>query len=294
VSDPLPYLDSPANNASLPLPVAMPAKLPRHRRSFFAIIHIDGMVQYPEFKPLGYLTQSRMIRAAKNGDIAARNRLWMQHCRLALTAVNRHRVPWSQVPDAVQAAQFGLIDAIDGFDIGRLTEFSTYAYPWVRQKLLMFRTQLAYHVSIPAYLFPHYMRFRHSFRKGQSGNEWYDAFESWQTTPKVYNRLKRLHRLIEPLQWSRDLEPATTETDPEHQHMATEAFLAVRNAIASLDEREQQIITQRYGLNGSEEHTLREIGEFIGLTRERVRQIQAQAEERLRQRLADYAACHPN
>jgi len=293
MTSPIPNFAADAHENSLP-PLRISRVRNRHsRKSYYAVVHSKDSATYPRLKPLGYLRQSRLIAAAQAGDLAARNVVWLQHARLAITALNRHRVPVAECADALQAAQLGLLRSIAGFEVARLNEFSTYAFHWIAQAIRRFRMRSAHRIPIPAYMYKDFVRYCRDFPAGQHGNDWYDAWDRWRSSsPREYKRLKRIHSLAQPTKWSRAIEPTTFETDPLSQLMETEAVLTVRRAVRLLDERQQRIITARYGLNGSAEYTLKDIGDQIGLTRERVRQLQVKAEECLRKHLLDLMGSH--
>ena len=98
----------------------------------------DEFVSYPKLNPLPYLKESRLIQLAQQGDIKARNEVWMHYARLVLSVVNRFSIPDRLLADAIQEGSLGIKRAIEKFEIERFHSFSTYAWRWIYQYIQRF------------------------------------------------------------------------------------------------------------------------------------------------------------
>ncbi len=265
------------------LRVSRPIVRKSSRRSYYAILASEGVVFLPEYKPLGYLKQANLILAAKSGNTTAMQSVWLANARLAFTVVNRYRVHWQDVPDAVQAAQLAFVRAIEGFEIERLNEFSTYAYHWLRNVVQRHRCRTLYFIRIPVHIIEAYHAFRREIVDAPSRAAWFDARAAQlDRDPSQYQLLMRIHGLAEPV----SLTPRSLISNESHcplnRLVDAATSTALHEALDCLADRDRLIIKYRYGLDGLPELTLEEIGGKLNLTRERVRQIQDRTESKLR------------
>jgi RNA polymerase sigma factor (sigma-70 family) len=246
----------------------------------------------PRFKALGYLEQVRFVQAAQAGDLAARNTLWIRHARLAFTILNRHRVPLALAADAVQEAQLGILRSIELFNVSRLNDFSTYAVHHIRCRVRRLFRQGLLHIAVPDHLLSVYFRFRREVAEAPSPREWFDARSAWlDRDAESYRSMVRIRAAAEATSLddraADELPAAGPSHDPARSCEHRDLLRAVELAVESLPERDRQIIRARYGLGAGRAQTLRELGEQLGYTRERIRQIQVQIEYRLRRALYD-------
>jgi len=241
----------------------------------------DDQITLPEYTPIGYLTKTRLIQRAQAGDSEAMQLVWESNARLAYTAANRFRVRPQIVADLIQGAQLAMPRAIKRFDPQRLLEFSTYAYVAVWREMQRQICRLRFFVPIPPHLYPKYIAFRMELERTLTPSDWFDLRERLIDTGE-YELLQKLHALIEWEPLTRDLELTAPRHSPSELIIVAEALAALHAALDELDPRERSVLEHRYGLVGQHEHTLEEVGLLLGLTRERVRQIQRNAEANLR------------
>jgi len=255
----------------------------RRRGSYYAIAACKDVITLPQTKPLGYLTQARLFRAAQSGDLEARHRIWLAHARLAYTVINRTRVPPDHVPDAIQASMIGLHRAIDRFEIDRLNEFSTYAFHWIRQAIQRYRHTSTAARRIPSHLYASYCQYRHQIVEEPDRAKSHDALCKFAASqPDFYERIRRLHPLAHPETLTSGQHAIDQADNPLHAAIRTDTAQLVRAALASLSDKQREILIRRYGLGDRVEETLETIGRELGITRERIRQLQSKAEARLR------------
>ena len=263
----------------------------RHRkRNYWADPALHEAISCPRLKPLGYLTEARLIERAQQGDVAARNTVWCSHLRLAMTAVNEFHIPQPLVPDAFQEAAIGLEQAIMRYEVRRFLSFSTYAWYWIAQRVRRLLASQRSPIRIPDYLHRSFSRFCHERRACRSPGEWFDWFDSWSSPePDVFLSLVRIYHLTHEPSDEVDL-LAHAARDDRHQPLDPDEKQLIRAALRALSKRERSILERRFGLDGQVEITLESIAQELGLTRERVRQIQKEAMQRLRGWLAAFAS----
>ncbi len=282
-----------------PQPVATPSLVSeaqvkraatRKRRQHWKARTPEDFICYPRYQRLSYFEEMTLVRRAQEGDKDARNRLWAQHARLAYSVVNEFSVPEALLADAVQEGLLGIHRAIEKFEVDRLGAFSTYAWHWVRQRIQRFLERHRLTVPLPA----HFVQDFHGFRKDRlqclTNSELSDCDRRWrESAGKAYPSIRDILRISEATPWqeiARRDHPAIRPSDPAIQVDHSALHGALRKVLNS---RQFQILELRYGLNGEPELTLEQIGQRLGITRERVRQIQQKAENRVRTRLARFA-----
>lgn len=265
-----------------------PMKYPIAQRYFnhWRTRNPDEILSYPRLEPLPYLKESKLIQLAQQGDISARNQVWMHYARLVFSVVNRFHVPDRLLADAVQEGSLGIKRAIEKFQIERFHSFSTYAWRWIYQYIQRFLVENLLPVRIPSNLFNDYMHFRRDLRDCREPGEETSLCGKWcESNPSLYHRVILLHAIFQPT----PLHHLNATLHPSEfdfvEHVEVDWAGICLDALTVLHERERSIIQKRYGLFGERAMTLEEIGGEFNLTRERIRQIQEKAERRLRRRL---------
>ena len=225
----------------------------------------------------------------------AREHLIKANIRLVVNIAKKYRRYSSSFLDLIQAGNVGLIRAVDKFDYTMGNRFSTYATWWIRRSVLRHLNQKERTIRLPNYLSTR-IRKIHRVRK--------ELMTKLSRTPtneevgeKVDMSADEVERLLGYAQRSISLDqPIGEDGDSDLQSYienknAPNPFIEVRqnlltedvlDALSDLTEREEKILTLRYGLNGNRKHTLKELGEIFGITRERIRQIQKVALRKLR------------
>lgn len=225
----------------------------------------------------------------------AREHLIKANIRLVVNIAKKYRRYSSSFLDLIQAGNVGLIRAVDKFDYTRGNRFSTYATWWIRRSVLRNLNQKERTIRLPNYLSTR-IRKIYSARK--------DLMFQLSRTPTMkeigevvemdaadVERLLGYARhsvsLDEPIgeDGESDLQSYIENQDAPNPFIEVQQNLLVDDivdALSELTEREAKILTLRFGLNGSKKHTLKELGEIFGITRERIRQIQKGALRKLR------------
>lgn len=236
------------------------------------------------------------LRAVAGDGVLAKDRMIRANLRLVVSTARRYyRNTGLSFLDLVQDGNLGLIRAVDKFDYRKGFKFSTYAVWWIRQAIERGRADKARGIRLPVHVLEEISKLGRADRKlqfslgrGPTDEELADAIDS--TVGRV-NQLREISRSIVSLDTPigdegeasyGDLIEDTEVPQPsevvEFRAMAEE----LREIVETLPPREALVITLRYGLNDGRQHTLAEIGERLGLTKERIRQIEKEAVEHLR------------
>jgi RNA polymerase primary sigma factor len=224
-----------------------------------------------------------------------KNRFVRHNLKLVVSIARDFRNMGIPFQDLIQEGNLGLIRAVEKFDHSRGFKFSTYAVWWIRQALIRAIQNHSRTIRIPSHLHDKLRRFykvRDALerRLGREPN----AAEIAAELELPIEQAEDLERIVrDPLSLESEL-PGTdakklsevvADTRVESpqsgmDHMRLEQ--ATEMSVATLGKREQAILRWRFGLDGEPEHTLEQIGQKLGLSRERVRQLEARALEKLR------------
>lgn len=267
--------------------------LDRVRAALFPDCDLNLFAKYPTFAA----ESDCRAMAMKRGEPGAFERFVEFHIPLAKKA-SRMMVRWFGIDpeDAQQTAIIGLIEAARRFDPERGFQFSTYASFWIRQICQRYGLEWGMEMRVPTHWF--WPCYRLQFKKleliaAHGISEGLDKFheeldsagvsrDQWATF-QAARRMKKFSEYDRPAR----VELENTFFSDEIDYVAErEVCREIRDSLNCLTEREAEVIRLRYGLDEPEK-TLQEIAIVMGVTRERVRQIQARAEVRLQRTLAN-------
>jgi RNA polymerase primary sigma factor len=197
--------------------------------------------------------------------------------------------------DLIQEGNLGLMHAIEKFDYRRGVKFSTYAVWWIRQSISRAIADQGRTIRIPVHMTATAAKVSRERRRlyqeqGRDADPGEIATRTGIPIPQVERALSMVQ---EPMSLDMpigedgdatlgDLVEASDGSDP---HMAAESSAlqdVVADALAKLTPREERILRMRFGIGVTDEHTLEEVGKTFGVTRERIRQIEAKALQKLR------------
>ncbi|MFV5212830.1 RNA polymerase sigma factor RpoS [Azonexus caeni] len=256
-------------------------------------IYLNEIGARPLLTPDQELAKARLVRG---GDFVARQQMIEHNLRLVVNIAKHYLNRGIPFLDLIEEGNLGLIHALEKFDPERGFRFSTYATWWIRQSIERSIMNHARTIRLPVHVVKEINLVLRAMRHLESA----DGRES--TVERVaalldrpvadIRRILSLNEHIASLDAPLDIDPNHTmaefitddsgAADPELLLQSNEVGLLLESWLSELSERQRQVIERRYGLNGNEIATLDAIAGDLGLTRERVRQIQLEGLERLR------------
>jgi len=247
------------------------------------------------FQPLKPEEEKELGRRIRQGDQKALNRLVESNLRFVVSYAKRYRGLGLSFLDLIHEGNLGLIEAAKRFDPERNVKFISYAVWWVRQAIFH---ALSEHTRV--FRLPQKMS-GHVSRVGNARERLALELERSPTTAEVAKETDLSEEEVETLLRvaGEDLSLSTSvgeegnvelgdtlEQDtipPVELQLIRSSFIEqIQAMVADLEEREREVIRLRFGLDGEEPRTLQEIGETLRLSRERIRQIESRAKEKLR------------
>lgn len=236
-------------------------------------------------------TQNLMITAMEKTNLA-KKRLTEANLRLVISEAKRFNSSGVPLLDLIQEGNMGLLKAVDRFDYHRGFKFSTYAMWWIRQSIFRFIHEKGRLIRVPVHLADslykvNTLRDEIMSQTGQTPSPAEIAETLSMSQDKVSKILKVPH---DPISFETasddqfnvgDLED-TNAPNPEELAMFNCLRDSIEGCLDGLSPREAQVLRMRFGLGMDSEHTLEEVGQWYGVTRERIRQIEAKALNRLR------------
>ncbi len=237
----------------------------------------------------------KLEAAVRRGEIA-RQRLIRANLRLVVSVAARYRGYGVPLSDLIQEGNMGLMHAIDKFEPERGNKFSTYATWWIRHAVGRAIADQGRTIRLPVHMAEKIRKvkdaaYRVSQRTGTDATISQIAAEMALPEEKVEELLQFAQHPVSFEAPVNDEEGSATLSDflpdldavsPMEAAMDNGIHEDIRDALSSLTPREAKIIHLRYGLRDGREHTLEEVGQKYGLTRERIRQIEKDALRKLR------------
>jgi len=239
------------------------------------------------------------VRWVEDGDAEAGRKLVTSNLRLVVNIARGYNGRGLPLPDLIEEGNLGLMRAVEGFDPDMGTRFSTYASYWIKQSIKRALVNTAKTIRVPAYMVELLSKWR------RASNELTEELNRTPTPEEIAVVLEIPPKKLRIVKKAIALYNATPQSDedesglslgdiipdertrgPEDELINNDNLKHVFRLLDKMDSREATILRMRFGLDDSEPRTLKEIGESLGLTRERVRQIEGEALKKLNRSLS--------
>ncbi len=280
------------------------ANLPTDRKPFdLTEISADSIQMYlREIGKVPLLKPEEEIALAKRkekGDVEAKRRLIEANLRLVVSIAKKFTGKSLSLLDLIQEGNIGMFRAVEKFDYRKGYKFSTYATWWIRQAITRALADQSRTIRIPVHMVETINRFQQVERQliQDLGREPLPE----EIAAEMGEPVEKIHHIIKISQETISLETSVGEDEEDStlgdfiediktvspDRVAAMQLLRdhVRDIVSELTPREQKILEMRFGLQDGVSHTLEEVGQEFGVTRERIRQIEAKALEKIQNHL---------
>jgi RNA polymerase primary sigma factor len=234
------------------------------------------------------------------GDVMARDQMVRANLRLVVNISRGYTGKGLGLQDLIEEGNLGLLRAVEGFDPAHGTRFSTYASYWIKQSIKRALINSAKTIRIPAYMVELLSKWR---RATARLNDELGRTPTNEEVARVLGLPKKKLPIIRKAIKINNSTPQSDQTEagwslgdmvqderlkaPDEEMLDHDILKHAMSLLGDLEDRESTVLKLRFGLGGVEPMTLKEIGAELGLTRERVRQIETEALRRLADGLTD-------
>ncbi|MBY0525444.1 MAG: RNA polymerase sigma factor RpoD/SigA [Gemmataceae bacterium] len=264
---------------------------PRQYRDDAVQSSLDTYFREIDQTPLLTAEQERQLAyRIQTGDLEARDQMARANLRLVVNIARSYTGKGLSLPDLIEEGNLGLLRAVEGFDPTMNTRFSTYASYWIKQSIKRALVNTAKTIRVPVHMVEllakwHRASIQLQEELGRTPTPEEIARKVGLPKKKVATIQKAIRVTASPAQneqaeegWSiEEMLMDGRSKAPDSELVETDDREQVQSLLRKMDPREAAVLRMRFGLDDEEPKTLKEIGECLGLTRERVRQIESEA-----------------
>jgi RNA polymerase primary sigma factor len=259
-------------------------------------MYLKDIGQYPL---IAAAQERELAKRIEQGDLEAKNLLARSNLRLVVSIAKKYanRTADLTLLDLIQEGNIGLFKAVEKFDYTKGFKFSTYATWWIRQSITRALADQSRTIRIPVHMVETISKYKQVVRRlGQDLGR--DPLPE-EIASEMGIEVEKIHVIEQINQETRSLEqPIGDDEDkstfgefipddkilrPDQEASHRMLQDAIREVLEEISPKEKRILELRYGLIDGVQHTLEEVGKEFGVTRERIRQIEAKVHEKLRQ-----------
>jgi RNA polymerase primary sigma factor len=264
----------------------------RHLRDEAVQSSLDTYFREIDQTPLLTAEEERQLaQRIQQGDSAARDQMTRANLRLVVNIARSYVGKGLGLPDLIEEGNLGLLRAVEGFDPSMNTRFSTYASYWIKQSIKRALVNTAKTIRVPVHMVELLAKWHRASVQLQ------EELGRPPTPEEIARRVGLPKKKVASIQKAIRVSAAAPQTEqdeeggwsidemlmdgrskpPDTEMVETDDRQQVQNLLSKMDPREAAVLRMRFGLDDQEPKTLKEIGECLGLTRERVRQIESEA-----------------
>lgn len=256
------------------------------------------LIEISQFKVLTKEEEKDLFAKAKNGDEQARTKIINHNLRLVVAIAKTYKANNLSLMDIIQEGNLGLLKAYDRFDYTKDYKFSTYATNWIKQNINNAILNKNDMIRKPVYLRENIAKMKKvasqiEMQKGGENATNEEIAKALKVSTKAVDNMQKVISTSNVVSMETPLNSETDDTiqdfiadeendTPDEVANKNDATKVIMKAIEkTLTPREKEVILMRMGFATGEEETLQAIGDKLGLTRERVRQLESQALKKL-------------
>jgi RNA polymerase primary sigma factor len=269
----------------------METEIPQRKRSSVVQTPLETYLrEINETALLDAQTERELAICIGQGDVVARDRMVRANLRLVVNIARGYSGKGLSLQDLIEEGNLGLLRAVEGFDPAMGTRFSTYASYWIKQSIKRALINTGKTIRIPAYMVELLSKWR---RASARLTEELDRTPTPEEVARVLGLPKKKVPIIKKAIKIYNATPQTDQSEagwtlgdmmtderqlsPDDALVESDSLKHVMEMLETMDPREASVLRMRFGLDHHEPKTLKQIGEQLGITRERVRQIETEA-----------------